>query len=423
MVDDSRLPRTISSDWILKRIQEGKIVRLKNAVIEGDLDLSKLSLPIQHAERAKDKLYLGYILKIIESPIKISHSTIQNKLRFSNSFFYKYVIFEGTTFNENVELNGVTFSGPAWFDGATFFGDAQFYGAIFSKPTCFHKAIFGSFAWFDEATFKETARFDGATFKEAASFGEASFSKDTNFDKTRFGGFARFDEAIFIKKVWFTKVNFGKQVWFSKSIFFDKVRFDDAKFEGDFLTFREATFIHANSQEEASRRAKNILSKAGNREEEEYHFYKEMEAKRKQRGIFDTSNFKPKTFRTLRAESLSIISRFLWYDFIENVFIQKMFGYGVHPIRLMISWGAIVLVFGFLYWHGKGLVGTTDWLDYFKVSFATAIAPGYIAAIINPESGGYRLVSAYQLVAMIETIIGTFLWAGFIATFAKKYMR
>jgi hypothetical protein len=57
------------------------------------------------------------------------------------------------------------------------------------------------------------------------------------------------------------------------------------------------------------------------------------------------------------------------------------------------------------------------------VSFAIAIAPGYIAAIINPGSAGYRLVPAYQIVAMIETIVGTFLWAGFIATFAKKYMR
>jgi hypothetical protein len=423
MVDDSRQPRTISSDWILKRIQEGKIVRLKNAVIEGDLDLSKLSLPVQHAERTKDKLYLGYILKIIESPIKISHSTIQNKLRFSNSFFNKYVIFDGTTFNENVEFNGVTFSGPAWFDGATFVGDAQFYGAIFCKPTCFHKAIFGIFAWFDEATFKETASFDGATFNEAASFGETSFRKETNFDKATFMGFARFDKATFIERVWFTKVNFDKQVLFSRSNFCKQARFDEIVSKGDMLTFRDAIFIYANSQEDACRRAKNILSKAGNREEEEYHFYKEMEAKRKQRGIFDISSFKPKTFQTLRAENLSIIRRFLWYDVIENVFVQKMFGYGVHPIRLMISWGAIVLVFSFFYWHGKGLFGTTDWLDYFKVSFATAIAPGYIAAIINPESGGYRLVSEYQLVAMIETIIGTFLWAGFIATFAKKYMR
>jgi len=100
-----------------------------------------------------------------------------------------------------------------------------------------------------------------------------------------------------------------------------------------------------------------------------------------------------------------------------------MFGYGVHPKRFMISWGAIVLAFGFFYWYGKGIIGATEWLDYIKISFAIAIAPGYIAAIINPGSAGYRLVPAYQMVAMIETIVGTFLWAGFIATFAKKYMR
>ena len=89
----------------------------------------------------------------------------------------------------------------------------------------------------------------------------------------------------------------------------------------------------------------------------------------------------------------------------------------------MISWGAIVLAFGFFYWYGDGIIGTTNGSDYIKFSFAIAIAPGYIATIINPESAGYKIVPAYQIVAMLETIVGTFLWAGFIATFAKKYMR
>lgn len=67
--------------------------------------------------------------------------------------------------------------------------------------------------------------------------------------------------------------------------------------------------------------------------------------------------------------------------------------------------------------------GATQLLDYLKISFATAIAPGYIASIINPGSTGYRLLPEYQGWAMIETLIGTFMWAGFIATFARKYMK
>ena len=74
----------------------------------------------------------------------------------------------------------------------------------------------------------------------------------------------------------------------------------------------------------------------------------------------------------------------------------------------------------------NAISGISSVFDYLKVSFATAIAPGYIAVIMNPSNstGGYRLTSGYyQAAAMVETLLGTFLWAGFIATFAKKYMR
>jgi hypothetical protein len=55
-----------------------------------------------------------------------------------------------------------------------------------------------------------------------------------------------------------------------------------------------------------------------------------------------------------------------------------------------------------------GLLGT---LDYMEGSFA----PGYIAVIINSTV----YTQTYHKIAILETIIGTFLWAGFITTFAK----
>lgn len=38
-------------------------------------------------------------------------------------------------------------------------------------------------------------------------------------------------------------------------------------------------------------------------------------------------------------------------------FIQYIFRYGVHPIRLMVAWGAIVIAFSILYWIGNGVNG------------------------------------------------------------------
>lgn len=99
-----------------------------------------------------------------------------------------------------------------------------------------------------------------------------------------------------------------------------------------------------------------------------------------------------------------------------------IFGYGVHPGWLMTWWGIIVAAFGSLYWIVKGIEGATI-SECIKFSFATAIAPGYIASVINPGNAGYRLIPEYHAIAMAETIVGTFLWAGFIATFARKYMK
>ena len=108
---------------------------------------------------------------------------------------------------------------------------------------------------------------------------------------------------------------------------------------------------------------------------------------------------------------------------MKYFFIQIIFGYGVRPWWLIGWWIAIFTLFAIVYWAGNGIGGAVNAFDYIKVSFATAIAPGYIAVIINPASTGYRLAPAYQAVAIAETIIGTFLWAAFIATFARKYMR
>lgn len=110
-----------------------------------------------------------------------------------------------------------------------------------------------------------------------------------------------------------------------------------------------------------------MLEKTGDKEEADYHFYREMEAKRKQTP---------------------------WYvRYLEFIVLQKIFGYGVHPWWLMFWWGIVVIIFAILYQTGNGIIGAMQPCDYIKVSFATAIAPGYIAVIINPADTGYRLIS------------------------------
>ena len=353
------------ADWVLKRIQDGKEVRLRNAVLEGDIDLNKLDLPTERIERTELQIQIGLKedVKIVSSSINIINSTIRGILDFRNSTFNEY----------------------AWFDGAIFCGDADFDGATFSEDAGFNGAIFS-----------EDTRFDGATFCGCAWFVEATFSKITSFF-----------EATFSRKTSFFEATFSSRAWFL-----------EARFEGDALTFQNATFFFPDSMEEACRRAKNVLEKNGNREEAGYHFYREMEAKRIQKGIRGNSGLglgyvlaKTDTWPFWKA---------LWYDGIEYVLVQGIFGYGVHPRRLIVSWFSTVIIFAIVYWATEAMKGGPFGIfNYLEGSFATSIAPGYIAVIIN----GMGHTPMYHAEAILETIMGTFLWAGFIATFAKRYMK
>jgi len=388
MIDELRHTRTVSADWVLKRIQEGKKVRLNNALIEGDLDLKKLDLQTQHIERTevqKRLMGLAEDVKIVQSPIRITNSTIQEQLDFSNSIFSGHAMFRGTTFSR-----------IAVFSGTTFNGNASFSYSIFSGHALFSEAIFRGDARFTRVTFSRGALFNEATFRRYAMFSGSFFSDD-----------ALFDGATFIRNALFDGATFRSNAFFQ-----------GAKFEGDTLTFRYATFIQANPQEEACRRAKNIFARTGNRDAEEYHFYREMEAKRIQNGIRGNSGLNL-SHLLLKTETWSFWKA-LWYDGIEYVLVQGIFGYGVHPRRLIVSWFSIVIIFAIIYWATEAMKGGLFGIsNYLESSFATAIAPGYIAVIINSTEH----TSIYHMWAILETIMGTFLWAGFIATFAKRYMR
>ena len=377
MIDDcpKEKVRDVPASEILDKIQRGEAVEYDCVAVKGDLVLPAAPVIMRHAGGYS----YGFEKKdIVSSEIKITNSKINGILNFGSAIFRK----------------------PVHFRGVEFIGDVYFIDAQFDEPIDFSDSHFRKYALFNSVKFGKDVYFIGSQFSQNAEFWES-----------RFDGFAYFD---------------------------------GSEFNGDFLTFKNAIFKRSYPQEDACRRARNVLERAGNKEEAEYHFYREMEGRRKRKGFINrkysmmriplswdnimaiwNSKKEPSKKRILKIADLMFggVLRLIWYDIIEFIFVQKIFGYGVHPWWLMFWWGVIVIAFSVVYKLGNGLIGATQPFDYIKVSFATAIAPGYIAAIINPGSTGYRLISEYQAVAMAETIVGTFLWAGFIATFARKYMR
>jgi hypothetical protein len=313
---------------------------------------------------------------------------------------------------DNDEMDLFIINSPISIRYSLIWGSVYLTKAIFKQNVDFLGSIFCCDAYFYES------KLAGSNFQQSIFNGEANF-RDTEFVSN-----AYFNKSIFYCDANFYLSRFSGNAYFNWSQFLDTINFHGSKFMGDSLGFNEALFRDPKAQEEACRRAKNINEMNGNRELASYYFYREMEALRKQKGSLSGSHFlPPERERSMISENWSAIKRFFWYDIIEYVFVQGIFGYGVHPIRLIISWGIVVISFGILYKAGNGITGATQLFDYFKFSLAIAIAPGFIATIINPGSIGYNLSPEYQAAAIIESIFGTFLWAGFIATFARRYMR
>jgi hypothetical protein len=455
LADERSYKGEIDASEILAKIEKGGDVEYDNVIIKGNLDISGHKLPEENGK------------PIINSKISIKNSRFDGFVNFASTIFKNNIRFSGTifdgidrndisatdfrsasfngdanferasfsrsnvksashtscpgtanferaTFSKRANFIGATFGGYANFSNASFSGGANFERATFSKRANFIGATFGGYANFSNATFSgDTNIFNSATFSRIANFRSASFSGDANFSNATFSGGANFESATFSGVVNFSnasfsgdanifiRATFGRIANFSNATFFRRVaNFSSASFSGDanfesavfgenFVSFRDTKFRSAKQQEPVCRGAKVILEKIGDRDEAGHNFYKEMEAKRRQKS---------------------------WYwRYPEYFFIQLMFGYGVHPFRLMGFWLLMVslfaLIFGWLEVIKEG-----NWQAYTWFSISTAVTPGYAGYKFDPGS-------KYQIIAGIEAILGTFMWAAFIATFARKFMR
>ena len=472
MAEDSEnevLLTEIPAREILDLIKKDKPIEYDHVRIKGELDLSELDLPIEDVDRTEYQtiaLWLPEESKVISTSIKITNSKFDSKVNFgnilfkgrvhlSNIIFGKEADFSGATFTEYANFNGATFSGHANFSGATFSvyadysGATNFSRAIFSEYADFRTAIFSGDADFREVTFVEYADFSGVTFSgyadfrtaifsEGASFGWVTFSQYVHFIKSTFGGDACFIRAIFGGDAYFIRATFSgdarfdratfsESAEFSEAAFNEKANFAGSQFKGDDLTFESAIFKDPKSQEEACRRAKNVLEKNGNREDADYHFYREMEAKRKQKlSGYEDFDYEALLFsEELRKETNLDSKKWGFINNISNIFeyilLQKIFGYGVHPFWLWGWWFFFVGIFAVIYWLGKGVNNATtaqpltNQLEYIWFSITVAVTPGF--------AGNKPATGVYQVIAGLEAIFGTFMWAAFVTTFGKKFMR
>lgn len=227
------------------------------------------------------------------------------------------------------------------------------------------KTKIGKYAWFEHVDVEGETSFNNSVIGASLSFKKAHITENVSFYSAHVGGSAWFNEALLEGNTWF----------------------DLAEIKGG-LSFNKTIFKDIKGQEKACRTAKTIWEKIGDHGKADYHFYREMEAKRKQ---------KPFLIRHI------------------ELIVQYLFGYGVYPSRLILSFILFMMFFAIVFWIMDNNYSSDSFLEKLRFSFLTMIIPAY--GVISAKTG------IVGIIIIIEAFIGAFTWPTFMVTFARKYMR
>ncbi len=288
----------------------------------------------------------------------------------------KDIIFAKADIRNDFKCNNACINGDAWFDNVQIGGHAFFESSH----------IYGSASFF-KAEIKGNISFDKAKIGKYTWFEGIKTEGEVSFNQAELGGSLSFKRCKIIENVSFYGSHIDGHAWFDNAYIGGNTWFDFVEIKGG-LSFKDTTFKNLKGQERAFRSAKTIWGRLGDREKADYHFYHEMEAKRKQ---------KP------------------FYIRYPELIVQYPFGYGAYPFRLLSSFLIVLVLFAFIYWFIDGFTSMNILLEKIRFSFLVLIIPAY--GVITAKS------DIYGIFTIIEAFIGAFTWPTFIVTFARKYMR
>ncbi len=368
-------------------------ISFNNALIDGNVILEESTLDNITFNEAKKIKKIEIEKVTIAGNISFNSTIILSEVWFKEVHIEQDLYFQKAEIGSYVFLNDINVLGDLSFIGATvgggiylregghIGGDVTLLGLkkvenirfeacnIDGNVNCAYAKISGN-ALLNESTIGNSVNFDGATVKNNISFNNANINKHVKFIKAEIGQDINFNNAKIGGKACFHVININGK-----------------------LDCKKTEFIRLDAQEEMCRVAKNCAESLGDKEEVDNYFYREMEAKRLQKPVY--------------------IKKLEWI-------LQKFFGYGVYPLRIITTFFAIFIIFSLIFWQINGifLENSIDYINLqiaLKLSFLTLIIPAYGLVSQSAANYGFYII--------IEAIIGAFMWPLFIATFARKYMR
>ncbi len=172
-------------------------------------------------------------------------------------------------------------------------------------------------------------------------------------------------------------------------------------------------FRHPQAEAEACRVQRISYEKEGKKNDADRMFVRERRALR--RAIRFSAKEKLKASKSVKSKLKSILSLIKVYgsSSMEWLIADLTCEYGTNWKRPVLLWVIVVLSSSLIYWLTHSVPNAYDFLSYLYFSIVTATTLGY--GDLHPVGIGRALASA-------EAIFGTFMWAVFLAVFARKYM-
>jgi uncharacterized protein YjbI with pentapeptide repeats len=411
-----------------QQLLELKNQKIKEKIESGNFDFR--GVKIQHftlSSNSKIEDSILFNMATIEGNVLLRGVIIQGDALFKNAFIKGNVTFEGATIEGNarffgakirgdVLFNNAKIQGDAWFRTAKIQGDASFNNARIKGDATFWGATVESNVTFDGATIEGDAMFWGATIEGDATFRSANILGDASFKNAIVKGNATFKNAIVKGNATFEGATIEGNATFegatiegnaqfteNENIGMIKgdIRFISTKIVGE-LIFSDSFFLILHAKEQINRYAKKLCEERGEKYDADKYFFKEMDIRRKQ-----------KSWKETRGQSRNERVK-KGVEYALEWPLKYLFFYGVYPIYSFFIWIVLIFAFAIVYYLFAMIQASSFW-DYLYFSVINSMMPGYGGAYLNP--------GIPRLIASVEAMFGTFMWASFIVILLRKFMR
>jgi len=405
--------REVKAEEVLKQIENGEDVFLKNCIVIGELNVSKIKLEntpnpyySKMVNEGLDGYYLNYNdvhenLGIIESNITIRNSIFENDVNFSGILFKDTFDLANSNFNGSVNFLGANFNRRADFTNSNFNGSANFRNTNFNSWAEFVCTSFNSSADFSGASFNGFVRFNFGHFNDSADLSSVTYNDNVDFTGVVFNDSTDFSDTIVKSYSLFKCTMFNGPTDFSGAIF------DGAYFEAQFND--PANFKVPDTSE-------NIYTDGRTCEVFRKSYIDEAR-------YVDADNIYY-NFRLYPHENdfqereLPLLVK--WEDIINRI----VFGYGLKPARTLLVGGFIVGFFGLLYWRGLGIYrssGTEE--EKSTVSGLDALLFSIREFTTLGSADWYPRDNIFRILVTLEGMLGWIMLGIFMATLTNVMIR